>query len=338
MVSAQVRVERPFPGLRPFEEAENYLFFGRERQVDELLARLGRSHFLAVLGASGSGKSSLVRAGLLPPLHKGYLTGGGSHWRAGLMRPGESPIRNLAETLALSELPAQQEESERETSVSPQVPSHEEDLGMARLAPQENLLVVVDQFEELFRFREKRENRDEAIAFVQLLLQAAQPARIYVLLTMRSDFLGDCSQFRGLPEAINESQYLVPRLTREQLRDAITKPVALGGMTIAPRLVNRLLNEITDNQDQLPVFQHALMRTWDDWREKGAAGSGLDLGHYDAIGGMAGALSQHANEIYDGLTERGQLITEKLFKCSTEKGADNRGIRRPTALGEVSAV
>src|SRR5439155_22745085 len=132
-------------------------------------------------------------------------------------------------------------------------------------------------------------------------------------LTMRSDYLGDCSQFWDLPEAINESQYLIPRLTRDQLREAITGPVAVANGAIKPRLVARLLNDVGEDQDQLPVLQHLLMRVWDECKEKRLPvevnegdktisvphsrvheGDGLDLCCYDAVGGMAQALSRHA--------------------------------------------
>ena len=126
----------------------------------------------------------------------------------------------------------------------------------ARTEPHENLLVVVDQVEEIFRFKQQAnslEAEDEADAFVKLLLAAIKQREvpIFVVLTMRSDFLGDCAQFRDLPEALNESQYLIPRLTRDQLRRAIEGPVAVGGAKITPQLVNRLLNDMGDNPDQL---------------------------------------------------------------------------------------
>src|SRR5262249_57547736 len=173
----------------------------------------------------------------------------------------------------------------------------------------EKVVVVVDQFEELFRFARVAEGEaygNEAAAFVKLLLEASRQREvpIYVLLTMRSDYLGDCSQFWELPEAINESQYLIPRLSRNQLREAISGPVAVGGGEITPRLVNRLLNDVGDNQDQLPVLQHLLMRVWDESKEKrlevevndGGAqlrkphkeaheGEAIDLCCYDAVGG-----------------------------------------------------
>jgi hypothetical protein len=210
----------------------------------------------------------------------------------------------------------------------------------ARRPSYENLLIVVDQFEELFRFKQnspRKDSGDEAAAFVKLLLEATQQQElpIYVVLTMRSDFLGDCAQFRDLPEAMNDTQYLIPRLTRDQLQAAITGPVGVGNAQITPRLVNRLLNDVGDNPDQLPILQHALMRTWNYHK----IGEPIDLHHYEAIGGMDKALSQHADEIYHQLPDdHCQKIAEKLFKCLTEKGADGRGVRRPTKLSEVCAV
>ena len=138
------------------------------------------------------------------------------------------------------------------------------------------MLIVVDQFEELFRFADaarQPDRDDDAAAFVKLLLEASQQRElpIYVVLTMRSDYIGDCARFRGLPEAVTNALYLIPRMSREQRRAAIVEPVRVGGGTIAPRLVVRLLNDVGDDPDQLPILQHALMRCWDYWLAHGGA-------------------------------------------------------------------
>jgi Tfp pilus assembly protein PilF/energy-coupling factor transporter ATP-binding protein EcfA2 len=349
----------PFPGLRPFESDESHLFFGRDGQSDELLRRLRRSSFLAVVGTSGSGKSSLVRAGLLSSLYGGFMTQAGAKWRVALFRPGNDPLGKLArvlnDTAVLGGHAADEEELRREATIT-EATLRRGALGLvtavrqARLPKGENLLIVVDQFEEIFRFKRagKKENaEDEAAAFVKLLLEAARQNElpIYVIITMRSDFLGDCAQFRDLPEAINDGQYLIPRMTRDQRREAITGPIAVGGAAISPRLVNRLLNDVGDNPDQLPIMQHALMRTWDFWKagqtgEGDSSGAPLDLAHYDAIGTMTDALSRHADEAYLELSEEdgSRRIAERVFKSLTEKGPDNREIRRPTSLSEIAEV
>ena len=352
MITEEV-LSNPFPGLRPFQEDEGHLFFGREDQIDELMRRLRRYRFLAVVGTSGSGKSSLVRAGLLPSLYRGFMTQAGSSWRVAILRPGNSPIFNLAEALSQTLIDGSPVEDIEMHQVVTETMLRRGALGLIDVVQknpmptQTNLLVVVDQFEELFRFKQRAQGAegvdaaDEAAAFVKLLLAAIRQdaVPIYGVLTMRSDFLGDCAQFRDLPEAMNDSQYLIPRMTRDQKRRAIEGPVAVCRGQMTPRLVSQLLNDVGDNPDQLPVLQHALMRTWEKWTEDLTATEGLDLTHYQAIGGMAKALSDHADDIYDALPEeRDREIAKKLFQCLTEKGVDNRGVRRPTPLSEICAV
>jgi WD40 repeat protein/energy-coupling factor transporter ATP-binding protein EcfA2 len=341
----------PFPGLRPFQFDESHLYFGRDGQSEQLLRKLSSTRFVAVVGTSGSGKSSLVRAGLLPALYGGLMTSAGSNWRVALMRPGNDPIGNLARALNSPDVFGSEiEENAKLQTTITEVTLRRGSLGLVeavrqnRMTANENLLVIADQFEELFRYAQVAADeryQNEAAAFVKLLLEAAhqREVNIYVVLTLRSDYLGDCSLFWDLPEAINEGQYLIPRLTREQRREAITGPVAVGGAEITGRLVNRLLNEIGDNPDQLPILQHALMRTWNKWKDEGQQRAPIDLEHYEAIGGMSEALSRHADEAYFELPdERSRLIAEKLFKALTEKGKDNRETRRPTELREICAI
>lgn len=338
----------PFPGLRPFEQEEDYLFFGRERVLDELLGRLRATRLLAVVGSSGSGKSSLVRAGAIPSLHGGLMGGAGTSWKVAVLRPGADPIANLSVALADSEILRDKDELAGAGPAVLEATLRRSGLGLADcvaqagLAPSDNVLVVVDQFEELFRFRHSAgtRSRDDAQAFVRLLLEAAKQEKqpIFILLTMRSDFMGDCMEFPGLPESINQGLYLVPRMTREELKLAIAGPVRVGGGDITPRLVNRLLNEVGDDPDQLPVLQHALMRTWDYWELQSNDGP-LDLSHYEVIGSMARALDRHAEEAYGEIdSERDQQITKKLFQALTDTTSDPRGIRRPTSLSNLSAI
>ncbi len=341
----------PYPGLRPFRFEENYLFFGREGQSDELIELLTRKRFVAVVGTSGSGKSSLVTAGLLPDLYGGHMVSAGSNWRVATFRPGNDPIGNLARSLANPEVLGDAEEDEAgllptiyESTLRSSTLGLVEIVRNARLPKDENLLVIADQFEELFRYRETlraRRTSDDAAAFVKLLLTAGHEAGLplYIILTMRSDFIGDCAQFRDLPEAINEGQYLIPRMTRDQRQRVIEGPAAVAGGEFSPRLVQRLLNEVGDNPDQLPIMQHALMRTWAYWRRDGRDEGPIDLEHYEAIGTMEDALSQHADEAYDELPDpRNRKIAEMMFKRITEKGPDNREIRRPTLLSDICAV
>ena len=340
----------PFPGLRPFEPDEDHLFFGREKEIDELLRRLRSGRFLSVVGTSGSGKSSLVRSGLIPSLYSGFMVGAGSGWRVSILRPGEDPIGHLAASLNAPDVLGGEGELASTNRVLLDATIRRGTLGLveavrlARIPPHDNLLLVVDQFEELFRYRRSRQtdnSRDEAAVFVKLLLEAAQQdsVPIYVVLTMRSDFIGDCMEFQGLPEAINAGLYLVPRMTRDELRSAITGPVAVGGGQIAPRLVQRLLNDVGDDPDQLPVLQHALMRTWDQWERHQKPSEAIDIVDYEAVGTMRQALSLHAEEAYQETGSEGsRQIAERIFKALTDTSSDYRGVRRPTSLRELAAI
>ena len=334
----------PFPGLRPFEMQEKYLFFGREDQTVELLKRLGQARFLAVVGTSGSGKSSLVRAGLLPELHGGTMTDAGSSWEISVMRPGGDPLTNLARALEDSGIYDTDEDNyyrHLRAMLGRSTMGLIEAVAQSKIKKEDNLLIVVDQFEEIFRFRSDNANHaEEAANFINLLLEASEQTEksIFVIITMRSDFLGDCSQFRGLAEAVNEGEYLIPRLNRNQRRLAIEGPVKVGGKQIEARLVQELLNDIGDDPDQLPILQHALMRTW-EYHEKGGGQGNLDLEHYEATGGMQEALSRHADEVYDELsTDEDRKYCEKIFKALTERVSEGRGIRHPMAMGELAEV
>ncbi len=238
-----------------------------------------------------------------------------------------------------------------------------------------DVLVLVDQFEELFRFRRLQEQRlrqheadasrpietvqQEAAAFVSLLLATARQTRrrVYVVLTMRSDYLGDCDAFLGLPEAINESQFLTPRMTRDQLRDAIEGPLEAFGLNLArgdwePALVNTILNDVGTDPDQLPLMQHALMLTWwyADQRYKSNVsqdGPKVALDDYRQVGGFQSALSNHATQTLEQLrrsavdaraAERRAWIVRKMFclLCDFEPGG--RLIRRPATIREIRDV
>ena len=346
-----VVLENPFPGLRPFEAAETHLFFGRDGQSSAIVERLAARRFVAVVGTSGSGKSSLVRAGLLPMLEGGFMASVGSAWRFAVMRPGSNAIRRLAEALADPQALGGETVTPALRTPLMEAVLRRSAIGLidafrqARLPEGENLLVVVDQFEELFRFHATNLGgapADNGATFVNLLLEAVRQTElpIYVVLTMRSDFLGDCARFSDLPEMLNDGQYLIPRLTRDQRRASIEGPIAVSGANIAPRLTQRLLNDAGENPDVLPVLQHALMRTWDAWHTDGPAAGPMDLEHYVRIGGMTEALSQHADQGYVALAAMpgAQSAAQSLFRGLCERGADYRETRRPATLGELCSV
>jgi WD40 repeat protein len=329
------KLENPSPGLRPFQTSEAPFFFGRDQQLFDLLDRLVRNRFVAVLGLSGSGKSSLIRAGLIPALQRGRLLEPGLQWRIALARPAGAPFASLADSLGCS-------------AADLRASSHGLiDYAHGNLSPGEGLFVLIDQFEELFRYKDRAgaSSRDpagqadeasEAAAFVDLLLASTRsPLPVYVVITMRTDYLGDCAEFPEFPEALNESQYLVPRLTREQRRQAIEGP--LGRVRMSSALVERILNDAGDEPDQLPILQHALMRTWSRWRDSPTRGErSIGMEDYEAAGRFEGALNQHA----DGLLQTPAVqaepkFVEIIFKRLTALGRGKRERRDPARLSEL---
>ncbi len=335
----------PFPGLRPFTVDECHLFFGREGQVDDILLKLSQNRFVCVMGYSGSGKSSLMYCGLVPVLYGGFVTHSGPNWHIIVTRPGTSPIQNLAESV-VDYLIAQNRVAAADRAIHKAIilsvlrsGSH----GLVEVSRylqkqhDENVFFMIDQFEELFRLNEEiveEEAINESQQYVNLVLTAVEQrdVPIYSAITMRSDFIASCSVFPHLTDEINKSNYLVPQMSREQRKMVIEGPVAVGGGKISQRLVKRLLTDMGKNQDQLPILQHALMRTWDYWLENREEGEPMDLRHYNAVGKVSQALSQHANELYESLSTREKEIAEVMFKSITEKTADNKGMRRPSKL------
>lgn len=355
----------PYPGLRPFNDEDEPYFFGREAQIDDMIDRLAVRRFLAVLGASGSGKSSLVNCGLRPALHRGRLSTAGTSWRVARFRPGSAPIQAMARCLARDGLlfpeagsgtthVRSSQPGEFTSSGNPALDEVIESTlrlssgGLADIVAQArlgdtNLLIVVDQFEELFRYRAAADARAataDGHALVRLLLDALgqQELPIYVVITMRSDFLGECAQFSDLPELLNQAQYLVPRMTRTERRLAIVGPARVVGTDVSPPLVTRLLNDMGDDPDQLSLLQHALHRTFERW-QSGQVTDSLELNDYEAIGTIKLALHLHAEEAYVQLgSHENQRACAKVFKALTDRVTDPRGVRRPTRFRELCAI
>ena len=291
------KVKAPYVGIRPFEKEDWPIFFGRESLSNELLYKLETNRFVAVVGSSGSGKSSVVKAGLLPLLEDHKVMRRAEEWLTLLCRPGDDPCGSLARRLVAASWRIKGVSDTEQASITV-------DLMRARLRTSDrgiipvledfdlptttHILIVVDQFEELFGFREAGASdpsaQEEAERFVTCLLDSCKepiqpissklPAslaqRIWVVLTMRSDFIGNCEIFPALSKKVSESQFLVPILDPEQKRKAIIRPSLASEIEAADYspfsfedgLVSIIVNESGTRIDQLPLMQHALMRTW----------------------------------------------------------------------------
>ena len=324
---------QPYIGLRYFRETDADLFYGRDEHVAELLGNLADNRFVAVMGSSGSGKSSLVRAGLLPELRSGMIPKAGPRWEVIEFKPGQAPLGELSSAIgsALGVEKARELVEEGPLGIARAVSEAKPEQGT-------NVLIIADQFEEVFRFQREESSQgrgaeaaEQCQALVRRLLDAAaQPELpIYVLLVMRSDYLGECAQFPDLPERMSESLYLIPRLRRDELQEAITAPV---GGDIEPAVVQRLLSEVGSDPDQLPRLQHLLARMWDRSR-----GGRLTMEHYQRAGGWEEGLDQHLEEVYAGLSEPQRALCRRMFQqlSEVEKG---RAVRRRAEIAELERV
>ena len=299
----------PYTGLRSFTEEESLYFKGRDLQTDQITALLEQNKFLMVTGASGEGKSSLIYGGLIPNARAGFFKAKYTNWVIADFRPERNPVANMAISLAGHfETSPETIETELRRGYSSLIDLYtnssffaaEEDESWNELTDPEkkarkrkaaNLMIIVDQFEEFFtnpeNFYNESPSNDSQIV-VNLVLETARIAikrnlPVYIVCTMRSDYIGQCSAFRGLPEYIGFSQFFVPRLKRKDLKQVIEEPAILSGNRISQRLIERLVFDISDGVDQLPILQHALSRIWeasDRGREE------MDLLHYAMVGGM----------------------------------------------------
>jgi WD40 repeat protein/archaellum biogenesis ATPase FlaH len=364
----------PYPGLRPFERDEIDIFFGRDEISNKLIERLGDTHFIAVVGPSGCGKSSIVRTGLLAGLNLGFLQTAGTQWQVATLRPGIHPFTSLAKALLedstltekyTSHFTDKEKAAKYLSATLSRGPSSLLEFLKDLSFPQNtNLLLIVDQFEELFRYRQHG-NIDESMAFVRLLLESKQHPNVYVIITMRSEFIGDCALFHDLLNAINQGLFVTPRLNLEQLRLAIEGPAKVFEGQIESSLVNLLLNKMeifektVSGPEQLPVLQHALMRMWDRARPQGlekirkenlermanlpSPKRIMTLKHYQEIGELDNALSQHADEAYTRLTQKTvlaepQKVAEILFRRLCERDKAHRDTRSPARLDEIAEL
>jgi hypothetical protein len=328
-MSAHVQVRNPFRGLQPFRETDATLFFGRDEQIGEALERLLQRRLLMVVGVSGCGKSSLVSAGIIPALQLGLAGNAEQRWRIATMRPGDGPVEELTRCLGI----AVGSISERTYGLAEVVET---------LLPKgENLLLVVDQFEEIFPFHDKSRSTTsgEADLFVSWLLRASQEpdGRIFVLLSMRSDYLGECAKFHGLPEALNDSQYLVPRMTRRQLMEAIESPLESVDVEVHPTVVQDLLNQCDEEPDNLPLLQHLLSLTFEKWKANGEQGP-ITAELVKSLGGLKDALDHDAEKVYGQLNADGQRMAELIFRRITEGREIGNPIRRPQRLNDLAGL
>ena len=352
-----LNIQAPYPGLRSFEPSERAFFFGRERQLDELLRKLRSNRFLAVVGSNGNGKSSFVNAMLTPRLEEGFNGQAGSSWRIANCTPGNNPLENISRQLAQRNVlhgdemmdpsyPAKIEAMLRNGSLGIVEAFRKSSIGRG-----ENLLIIVDQFEELFEFaQQNKRNEEDAATFVNLLLNASRQKEvpIYIMPVLRSNYLTKCGEFRGLAEAVNDGQFLIPRVKPEEIKRIILNPlrheraVRETGVRVEleEQVVDKIIDDLGKNTDELATLQHALLRLWNGWMDKEQnTDTPINITHYKAIGTVKGAMGRHAEEAYADLdTEEKRIICERIFRAMVTKAPDGSPTSRSVTVRDMMSI
>lgn len=354
----QTELHNPYPGLRSFVEKEADLFFGREREIAAVLELLEQQQLVVVHGASGCGKSSVVRAGVVPVFRLDSLANDAKA-HVIIIRPADAdgPLASLARKLE-REFPrhapplavgSTSQDRERGAQSWSEVlaasPDLVRDVSEATRAAGATLCLIIDQFEEIFAINRSGYGA-EARRLVEFLVSLGEPAEpgtalgdrpLSVILTMRSDYLGQCALWDGFAEAVNRCQYLLPRMSTLGVLRAIHEPARLRGGEVTADAADRLLPVMSRETDGLPILQHALMRAW----EAAEFSEGPPIIHpetFDLIGGVDHALSRHADEAFAKATHDDPALEEAanwLFRSLSDLDTDGRVIRRSVRLGDL---
>lgn len=325
----------PYRGLQVFEEKHAPFFFGREAATEWLLNDLKHSHFLAVIGPSGSGKSSLARAGLVPALRRGALPNS-QGWPLYVFRPDHLPLENLAvvlrqvfgladDPLALAQLIDGMAADRRQLHLSTR-------LALADAPPDHKIVLIVDQFEEIFTLCQDESQRGPFIDNL-LYASAVEGGQVVVVLAMRADFYGKCAAYPDLAARITGHQMLVSPMTEEELGQAIERPAQLTGLEFETGLVDTLLRDIQGEPGALPLLQHTLLELWER-----RAGNCLTFDAYREIGGIQRAIAHRAEAVYAKLDAAQQDIAQRIILRLTQPGEGTEDTRRRATMAELLPV
>ena len=334
---------RPYPGLRPFEKHEWPIFFGRERMADAVVAAIVDKKVLVVHGDSGCGKSSLVRAAVMPRLEQENARGG-IRWQTCTTTPGGAPLWNLSRAVAELKSGRPDEEAgleiRRIMNFGRTAPAALADFLGASATHQ--ICVLIDQFEELFDHA-RHHGAEEASVLTAFCtaLHRDPPEGLNVIVTMRSEFLGACARFDDFALTVNATQYLLPRMQHEDLLRAIREPARLFEGDVSRALAERLVADAGGGQDELPLIQHGLMRLHAQHVTSGGPWR-LDLEHYRGDATLEGMLSTHADavmaDVQRTLSPAATRLVEDMFRALTDINPDGRAIRRPRTLRQLVAA
>ncbi len=323
-IDSKAQVSCPYKGLAAYEPQDAPYFYGREGLIDELVRRIQLNRVLVVGGPSGSGKSSLVRAGLIPALAAGALLGSDS-WRVALFTPGRDPLAELHFQVTRF-LPAGQSNLALDDLLNR--PSMARHLGSSD-DPESPLLLAIDQFEELFTLATEAQ-RDKFIAAISAMTDPAD-SKVRIVIAVRADFYGSCAQIPWLADRITHNQVLVGPMTRPELRRAIKEPARRAGLHLEDGLVETIIDEAGSEAGSLPLIAHALVETW--IRRKDHT---LTVEGFRDTGGVTGAISQTADAAYEHISAPDErAATKRLFLRLVNPGEATADTRRALPISDI---
>src|SRR5581483_534331 len=318
----------PYKGLHAFGEEDADDFFGREALTEHLVERLAGTRFLAVVGPSGSGKSSVVRAGLVPALRAGGLDRS-ERWQIVQMFPGAYPLEELEAALlkAAPEPPA---------SLIEQLEDGERGLvrALKRIQPDDDseVVLVLDQLEEVFTLVADEERRVHFLSIVERAVSDPR-SRLRVVATLRADFYDRPLLYSGFAELLRDYVEALVPLTPDEFERAIARPAERAGVAFEPGLLSAMVADVANEPGALPLLQYALTELYER-RE----GNVMTRDAYRAIGGVSGALACRAEELYGGLSEAGQEAARQLFLRLVTLGEGSEDTRRRVERSELASV
>ncbi|MFI6280131.1 hypothetical protein [Streptomyces sp. NPDC050988] len=311
--------DSPYPGLARFGTDERYAFHGRDELVAELLELTGRRRILAVIGASGSGKSSLLRAGLIPALR----ASGDGLAAIRILTPGDRPARTHRALFTPRATDGSGERGGASNGARGEGGEHAGETAG-------DTLLVVDQFEEVFSLCR---NPSERAAFLDQLLAARDPdSRLRVILAVRADFYGRCAEHGPLAEALSDANILVGPMPPDRLREAIVRPAVTARLVVERALTARIMADVAGEPGGLPLMAHALREVW-----RRRSGKTLTEAAYDAIGGVRGAVAHTAEEIHGTFTAAEATAARALLLRMVSPGDGTSDTRRPVERAELAA-
>jgi len=316
----------PYKGLEYFDcnEEDPKYFFGRKELTDQLIDKVRQSSFLAIIGASGSGKSSVLRAGLLHQLKLGRQLAGSNQWQIEIMVPGEQPLHNLAAVFVEPNL--SQVDRASQLGKAEKLLQEGAD-GLRRLvqsAQATHVVLVIDQFEEVFTLCKNKVEREQFIDFLLGALRQLEE-ELCLILAMRADFFSKCIEqnYSGLAQLIQENLVAVSPMEREQLQDAIAQPAERVNLEIEAELVEQMLQDVAGSPGSLPLLQYTLKELWKQRNDEG-----LKLASYAQLGGVGGTLDKRATEIFQQFPQSKQEVARHIFLGLTQLGEGTEDTRR----------